>query len=85
LDEAPVEKAEVEYHEDYYLDFKEIVEKYGYSYECHQVRTVDGYLLTMQRLKSKNTAKNAPAVLLQHGMVNSADIWVMAQEKSIAF
>lgn len=76
---------DVEFHNDYYLDFQEIVQKYGYEYECHSVRTEDGYLLTMQRMKGKNAKENAPTVLLQHGMVNSADIWVMAQEKSIAF
>ena len=47
LEKTVVEEAPVEFHPDYYLNFKDIVEKYGYQYECHSVTTEDGYILTM--------------------------------------
>ena len=37
-------------------------------------------------MRSPETAKNvnAPVILLQHGLVNSADIWVLRKELSLA-
>lgn len=37
---------------DYYLSFKEIVEKAGYVFDSYEVTTEDGYILTMFRIRN---------------------------------
>lgn len=49
----------------------------GFSFESHPVTTEDGYILNVFRITSENTTKGAPVVFLQHGVVDSADCWVM--------
>jgi len=50
------------------------------------VVTDDGYILALFRVKSKNLKKGAPVVFMQHGIVDSADCWVMNHpEKAPAF
>lgn len=39
--------------------------------------TDDGYILNVYRIKSKDTKSGAKAVFLQHGVVDSADCWIM--------
>ncbi|GMF46820.1 unnamed protein product [Phytophthora fragariaefolia] len=58
----------------------EIIAARGYDVETHKVTTSDGYILTMHRLpKSYDesqsgaaAATNKPAVLLQHGIIESS-------------
>lgn len=50
-----------------------ILVKYGYTVEKHEVTTEDGYLLTMFRIPS-----NGPAVFLMHGLLGSADDYILA-------
>lgn len=65
---------------------------YGYPVEVHpNVQTEDGYLLTLFRIpygiKGNNSdVANRPAVLLVHGLVCSAEDWVvLGPEKGFAF
>ena len=48
-----------------------ILEK-GYPVESHDVVTSDDYILTMHRIPRPG----APAVLLQHGLLDASETWV---------
>ncbi|XP_047122052.1 lipase 3-like [Schistocerca piceifrons] len=68
--------------EDVHLDAPGLLTKYGYPVETYEVTTEDGYVLTMFRIpygkKSPLTeGERRPAVLLQHGLMNSADDWLI--------
>lgn len=52
-------------------NFTQIVESHGYPCEVHQVRTNDGYLLTVFRIPPKKRG-GPPPVLLQHGLLDSS-------------
>lgn len=39
--------------------------------------TEDGYKLQLFRIKSPNFKAGSPVVFLQHGLVDSADCWIM--------
>lgn len=64
----------------FYLCFQaEIVNYHGYPSETHHVTTADGYILqltSIPRGKKNNIQKMIP-VLLIHGLLDSADIWVL--------
>lgn len=67
-----------------------MVEKYGYTIEEHpDIETDDGYLLTLHRIPCgkvcNSTEKQKPAVLLVHGLMASAENWLLKSEKSISF
>ncbi|QHO36913.1 Triacylglycerol lipase [Arachis hypogaea] len=49
---------------------KRMVETQGYTCEEHKVTTVDGYILSLQRMPAGRSGKAAdkPPVLLQHGL-----------------
>ncbi|CAB3226336.1 unnamed protein product [Arctia plantaginis] len=55
------------------LSFRHIVNKYGYECERHEVLTKDGYLLTMFRIPG-----DGPPVFLMHGLLGSADDFILA-------
>uniref|UniRef100_A0A8B9PKE1 Partial AB-hydrolase lipase domain-containing protein n=1 Tax=Apteryx owenii TaxID=8824 RepID=A0A8B9PKE1_APTOW len=63
-----------------FMDVGEIVRYHGYPYEEHEVLTVDGYYLIMQRIPHgrDNLGSTAPkpVVLLQHGLVLEGSNWV---------
>ncbi|XP_044254321.1 lipase 3-like [Tribolium madens] len=66
-------------HPDAGLDIIELVQKYGYPIESHQVQTEDGYLLTLHRIPRglNNTLETTrPPVLLMHGLLSSSVDWV---------
>ena len=48
----------------------------GYPCEDHTVTTADGFLLGLVRIPPKN-ATNAYPVYLQHGLLDTAETWVM--------
>ncbi|KAG8230457.1 hypothetical protein J437_LFUL009946, partial [Ladona fulva] len=67
----------------------ELVSYYGYPIEEHQVKTEDGYLLTMHRIphgKGDESRVGRPAVFLQHGLITSSSDWViMGPQKGLAY
>ena len=68
------------------MSFQDIVESSGFLFEDHKVTTDDGYILTLFRIRSKNFESGSPAVLLQHGIFDTADAWVMHDaDKAPAF
>ncbi|XP_059055760.1 lipase 3-like, partial [Achroia grisella] len=54
--------------EDKNLNITQLLQKYGYPVEQHEVQTSDGYLLTMFRIPN-----DGPPVLLMHGALSSSD------------
>lgn len=67
--------------------FGDIVEGMGYPYEAHTTQTEDGYVLKLFRLQGKGSkivAGKTP-VILQHGIIDSADDWVVNLNNSLGF
>jgi len=54
----------------------QLIEKYGYPAETHDVVTEDGYILTMHRIPS-SVFPPKRTVLIQHGISGSSDNWVL--------
>lgn len=76
--------------ENAHLNATELLKKYQYPVEEHTVKTDDGYFLTLFRIPAKKqqirdvTAK--PVVFLMHGLLGSADDWLlMGPGKSLAY
>ena len=67
---------------DYFKTFKQVTESNGFAYECHTVQTDDGYILNMFRVQLRGflRRRKKPAVLLQHGLLSSADTWVINKD-----
>lgn len=72
--EAKVDSEEID------LNIIELIEKYGYKAQVHEVTTEDGYRLTLQRIPG-----TGPAVLLMHLLLGSGDDWVTVGEKGLPF
>ena len=68
---------------------EEIINSKGFKCEKHEVKTEDGYILTLFRIpgdKKCDDGSKLPPVLLQHGVFDSSDGWVCNGENhSIAF
>lgn len=56
---------------------QQIVADAGYIFESHPVTTKDGYKLNMYRIKKKTFKQGSPVAFLQHGVLDSAECWVM--------
>jgi len=57
-----------------YPDFAELLEKYNYDWEPHEVKTEDGWYLTLIRVKTTGKAEPDPSklpILLLHGSMDS--------------
>jgi len=55
------------------MTFEEVVADKGFDCETHQVRTEDGYLLKLFRVRDKTIiGKEAKVVFMQHGLFASA-------------
>ncbi|XP_063628450.1 lipase 3-like [Cydia splendana] len=68
-------------NEDCDLRCDQLIAKYGFPVETHEVVTEDGYILKMFRIPS-----DGPPVLVQHGLSGSADDYVVAgSESGIAY
>ncbi|XP_059057965.1 lipase 1-like [Achroia grisella] len=68
-------------NEDVKLSVGELILKYGHPLERHEVVTEDGYILTMFRIPKKG-----PVVFLMHGLLGSADDFVIGgPEVSLAY
>ena len=59
--------------------FQEICTENAFQYEEHTVVTEDGYILTVFRIPgtTHETPSSKPPILMQHGILDSANCWVM--------
>ena len=68
---------------------EEIITSKGFKVEKHNVKTEDGYILTIFRIpgaKDCIDASGCPPVLFQHGILDSSDAWVCnGEDHSIPF
>lgn len=79
--------------QDHGLSFGTICRNKGYPFEQHKVRTYDGFFLTIFRIPGRKNdtlegaiAAKRPAILLWHGLLGSADNWIINDEdKAPAF
>jgi len=74
--------------DDFKKSFRIICRSKGYPFEAHKVLTKDGYWLTLFRIpgakgqtREQAKAQHKPAIFLQHGVLDSADTWIMNLEK----
>lgn len=71
---------------DFKLEFEDIVEENGFKFSDKEIMTSDGYYLNCFRIRKRGLASNAPAIFFNHGMIDSADSWIMnGRENSPAF
>lgn len=66
--------------EDGRLEFCELMNKYNYPCERHEVITKDGYILRIFRIPRYTEE----AVFLQHGFIDSSDTWGIRRHESLA-
>ena len=71
--------------EDEDLSIEQRAMKHGFTFASHEVPTEDSYLLTVHQISNKDHPKDAPVVLLQHGITDSADAWLEVGARSPAF
>jgi len=66
--------------------FSELVSTLSYPLETHDVTTEDGYILTYFRIQAKNSQirNGLPVVLLNHGLLDSSDSFVVNNEEQAA-
>jgi pimeloyl-ACP methyl ester carboxylesterase len=64
-------------------NFVELASSLNYPVEEHTVQTDDGYILTLFRIQAKNTQirSGLPAVLLNHGLLDSSDSFIINNEE----
>ncbi|XP_058118750.1 lipase 1-like [Anopheles ziemanni] len=69
------------------LESSELISKYGYPLENHEVTTSDGYILSLIRIPPQHKSKNSSApMLLVHGLyASSADFLLIGPNNSIAY
>lgn len=81
---------EVKDNPDIYLKTPELVRKYGYPVEIHDVITADGYILTLHRIPhgrkkhvgSDQNRISRPPVFMQHGLLSSSACWILASPEN---
>ncbi|XP_053698629.1 lipase 1-like [Sabethes cyaneus] len=62
--------------EDGFLTVPQLIRKYGYLVEEHEVRTEDGYLLMMYRIPARAGSSKHP-VFMWHSLFSSCSDWVL--------
>lgn len=56
----------------------DLIRNKGYPAEEHDVLTKDGYILSIQRIRSRSeTNQPKPVVFLQHGLLDASSTWVV--------
>ncbi|XP_044003495.1 lipase 3-like [Aphidius gifuensis] len=63
--------------------FMDIVKEVGYDAEEHEVKTEDGFILTVHRILSgpkSSPASGKPIVILLHGLLAASDVWVSRRD-----
>ncbi|XP_061720451.1 lipase 3-like [Cydia pomonella] len=68
-------------NEDTHLNVTQLLQKHQYAVEEHTVKTDDGYILTLFRIPPKQKTRDVqkrPVVFLMHGLLGSADDWVLS-------
>ena len=74
-----------------FLDYKTIINNYGYSFEEYELTTNDGYILNLWRIpgklnsKKKFLEKEKEVILLQHGLLDDSFTWFALQNNSLPF
>ncbi|XP_053698628.1 lipase 1-like [Sabethes cyaneus] len=66
--------------EDALLTVPQLIRKYGYLAEEHQVRTEDGYLLMMYRIPARKGSHKRP-VFMWHSLFSSCSDWILIGRK----
>ena len=63
--------------------FAELVQPLGYPWEAHTTVTEDAYVLKLYRIQRKggSIVPGKRVVFLQHGLIDSADNWVINEDK----
>ncbi|CAG4991893.1 unnamed protein product [Colias eurytheme] len=61
------------------LSFERLAKKYGHHPEVYEIKTIDGYILTLFRLPG---SRSTP-VLLQHGILDSSMTWILRGNNSL--
>lgn len=66
------------------IPFEPYVKSLGYPFEEHTIQTKDGYLLTFYRIQARGQTEmtSKTVVYLQHGLLDSADSWVVNTENN---
>ncbi|KAL1513236.1 hypothetical protein ABEB36_002670 [Hypothenemus hampei] len=72
------------------MNFSDVVQSYGYPVEIHEVTTEDGYLLDVFRVpygaKSSTKTPNPNPILLNHGLMGSAENFIVGgPTKALAY
>lgn len=62
---------------DAFLSFDELCIKYGFNVESHYVTTLDGYILRMFHIGANQTYSSGTPVLMQHGLLDSSDTFIV--------
>ena len=74
-----------------FLDYKTIINNYGYSFEEYELTTNDGYILNLWRIpdklnsKKKFLEKEKEVILLQHGLLDDSFTWFALENNSLPF
>lgn len=68
----------------------DLISTKGYPAEEHHVKTDDGYILTMHRIRGgryeSRDNQTKPVVFLQHGLLDSSATWVVNEaDQSLGF
>ncbi|XP_012062216.1 PREDICTED: lipase 3-like, partial [Atta cephalotes] len=68
----------------------DLVEKYGYNGEVHEVITSDGYILNLHRITGRTNFNNSqvqkPVAFVMHGLLCSSACFIISgPEKGLAF
>ncbi|KAL3285319.1 hypothetical protein HHI36_019428 [Cryptolaemus montrouzieri] len=75
-----IECEEISEHPDIYLNIVQLIQKYGYPVEEHEITTEDGYLLTMFRIPhgKQGSGVNSKPILLMHGLFGQSENYIVS-------